>query len=160
MAQTPFQRRAVRAKLAELLKEPLDRLADALAEDILNTSDEDILAEFRESGGDAARAAADMRALFETSVIAANKRRLAAAKAGVAASRRGTAGAFALRAPIDIAEARRRLHAALKSPAAGPKLTLAARKESELSDDDILGMIDDLEELGILPPGDESDGKS
>jgi hypothetical protein len=43
----------------------LDRLADALVEDILSASDEDILAEFRESGGDSERNATDMRALFE-----------------------------------------------------------------------------------------------
>lgn len=141
-------------------RDALDRLADALVEDILSTPDEDILAEFREQGGDAARAAADMRALFETSVIAANKRRLVAAKAGAAASRRSAPSAFALRAPIDIAEARRRLHDALQNPQSGARLTLAARKESELSDDDIRGMIEDLEDLGILPPDDGPDGKS
>ncbi len=135
----------------------LDRLADALVEDILNASDEDILAEFRESGGDPERNASDMRALFEKGLIAANKKRLATAKAGAAASRRPPTGAPT--AAIDIAAARARLRAALDAPNFPHKLTLAARKESELSDADILSMLDDLRELGVLPPEDGgSDG--
>lgn len=43
----------------------LSRLADALSEDILNMSDEDILADFRETGQDPAQNATDMIALFE-----------------------------------------------------------------------------------------------
>ena len=62
---------------------PLDRLADALVDDILCTSDEDILAELKEDGGDAERMAAEMRSRFEQSVIIANKSRLKAAQAGL-----------------------------------------------------------------------------
>jgi hypothetical protein len=40
------------------------------------------------------------------------------------------------------------------------KLTLAARNESDLSDADILGMLQDLEELGIVVTDDESGDKS
>lgn len=131
----------------------LDRLADAFVNDILTTSDEDILAEFRESHGDPARHAAEMRDLFEKSIIAANKRRLTAAKAGAAAARAPVA------ALADIADARRRLRAVLDAPDLPTGLTLAARKENELSDSDIAGMLDDLRELGIVPPG-GTDGKS
>lgn len=134
----------------------LDRLADSLVDDILNTSDEDILAEFREAGGDADRHAAEMRALFETSMIAVNKRRLAAAKAGVAETRKGRSVSGTL---VDITEARKRLRAILDTPNASPELTLAARKEGELSDADILGMADDLHELGVIPPDDGEGGK-
>lgn len=130
----------------------LDRLADVLVEDILSASDEDILAEFRETHGEPEAHAADMRVLFEKSLIAANKRYLTAAKAGVAASHR-PAGA---RVPtIDIAKARARLRAVLDAPGLPHQLTLAARKESELSDTDILSILDDLQELGVLPPDDE-----
>lgn len=133
----------------------LDRLVDALVEDILSASDEDILAELRETEGDPERHAADMRARFEKSLIAANKSKLAAARAGVAASRR----AAGMPAPaIDIAAARARLRAALDMPGVAQRLTLAARKESEMSDADILSMLDDLRELGILPPEDGGNG--
>lgn len=128
----------------------LDRLADALVDDILNTSDEDILAEFKETHGDTAQNAAAMRALFEKTVIGMNKQRLADAKAGVAATRRGTAAA--LMQTIDIAEARRQLRRVLNAVANNQPVTIAARKESELSDADVLGMLDDLRELGITAP--------
>jgi hypothetical protein len=39
------------------------------------------------------------------------------------------------------------------------KLTLAARNENELSDVDVLGMLQDLEELGIVARDDEGDGQ-
>lgn len=133
----------------------LDRLADVLVEDILSASDEDILAELQGTEGDPERHAANMRARFEKSLIAANRRKLAAAKAGVAASRR-PAG---MSAPtIDITAARARLRAALDMPGVAQKLTLAARKESEMSDTDVLGMLDDLRELGVLPEDDGNGG--
>jgi hypothetical protein len=138
-------------------REALDRLADALVDDILNASDEDILTEFQESYGDPGRNAEEMQAIFEKSILTANKRRLAAAKVGAAASRiKGSTGA----ALIDITEARRRLRAVLDNPEASKKLTMAARKESELSDADVLGMFEDLDELGGLPPDDNSGGKT
>lgn len=135
----------------------LDRLADAFVDDILNASDEDILAEFLESHGDPDRHAVEMREAFETSIIAANKRRLAAAKAGVVAARTGGTTTIA---PADIADARRRLRAVLDAPNLPPQLTLAARKENELSDSDIAGMLDDLRELGVIPRDGDEDGKS
>jgi hypothetical protein len=49
-------------------KEPLDRLEDALVEDILAASDEDILAEAKQDGVDPIAAAAAARALFEKAV--------------------------------------------------------------------------------------------
>lgn len=133
----------------------LDRLADALVEDILSASDEDILAELRETEGDPERHAADMRARFEKSLLVANKRKLAAARAGVAASRRMAGMPVTA---IDITAARARLRAALDMPGVAQKLTLAARKESEMSDTDVLGMLDDLRELGVLPEDDGNGG--
>lgn len=43
----------------------LDRLADALVDDVLRLSDQDILDEAREAGEDLDQLAADMLALFE-----------------------------------------------------------------------------------------------
>ena len=65
---------------------------------------------FKASHGEPARNAAGLQALFEKTVIAANKQRLAVARAGVAADRRAAStGATAL---VDIAEARRHCRAA------------------------------------------------
>ncbi|MEQ1712365.1 MAG: hypothetical protein ABL908_13325 [Hyphomicrobium sp.] len=133
----------------------LNRLADALVDDILSASDEDMLAEFRAAGGDPDRHAAEMRALFERSVVAANKSKMLAAKSGAARARSATASSAA---PIDIAKARQLLRGVLDRPAASASLTMAARKESELSDADILGLLDDLRALGVLPSGDDNNG--
>jgi hypothetical protein len=134
-------------------RDALLRLADLLAEDILNTPDDEILDEFR-ADGDPDQNAAAMRALFEKTVIAMNKQRLAAARAGVANRRR--AGGQSSPAPVDIAEARRLLHR-VQALSADRPLTLAARKETELSDADVLNIVANLKELGVIPP-DDSDG--
>lgn len=123
----------------------LNRLADALVEDVLNTSDEDILAELRDEGVDPHQFAASMQARFELAVIKANKAKLIEAKAAVAADHSRLAGSP--RAPIDMADARRRLRQAMASQ----PLTLAARNETDMSDSDVLGMLEDLQELGALP---------
>ena len=135
----------------------LDRLADFFVDDILSTSDEDILAEFEEAHGDPDQNAADMRALFERSLLRSNKKRLVAAKAGAAESRRPSS--VSTTAPIDMQAARARLRSVVDAPGLPQKITLAARKESELSDLDILGMLEDLEELGIFPPDDSRNSK-
>jgi len=138
-------------------REALARLADAFVDDILQASDEEVLAEFTESHGDAAKNAADMRALFEKTVLAANKRRLKAAQAGVAVNRSRPSS---VTPAINIAEARQRLRHILTSGTPGVKLTLAARNEDELSDADVLGTLEDLRELGVLPPDDDKGGDS
>ena len=131
----------------------LDRLADAFVDDILNASPEEIQAEFQEDHGGAEGHVIVMRALIEKSVAKANKRRLATAKAGVASSRSASKKATD---PIDANEARRQLRAVTSEQ----DLTLAARKESEQSDEDLLSMIDDLRELGALPTNDnDNNGK-
>lgn len=135
----------------------LSRLANALTDDILNASDEDILAELQDAGGDPAKNADDMRALFEKTVLLANKKRLSAAKAGAASVREVFAPPVS--SAVDIGAARARLRKIIETPGGAHKVTLAARKESEMSDSDVIGMLDDLVELGILsrPNDAESD---
>jgi hypothetical protein len=127
----------------------LDRLADALAEDILNASDQDILAEVKEDGEDPAAIAAEVQALFAKAKAKVAKRQLAEAKAGAAASRCRPANVVRL----DPAKERKILDRALThDPETAAKLTLAARKGEALSDEDVHGMLEDLAELGILLP--------
>jgi hypothetical protein len=133
----------------------LDRLADFLVDGILSASDEDILAEFRELHGDPDHNATEMRVLFEKSVIISNKKRLATAKAGVVENRRSSRLSTAK--AIDIRAARARLRRIVNEPNLPLKITLAARKENELSDADIVGILDDLRELGILTSDDSQD---
>lgn len=137
--------------------EALDRLADALVEDILDASDQDILAETKEDTSDPAAVAAGVRALFEKAVTTTAKARLAAAKLAVAADRNRPATVT----PFDPAKARLRLDriVANDDPETAHKLTLAARKGEGLSDDDVRGMLEDMEELGILPADDQAGGE-
>jgi hypothetical protein len=127
------------------------RLADALVEDILNASDEDILAEARDDNTDPGAAATQASALFENAAAFAGKERLAAAKAALANRQ-----ASAIVTRLDPAVARRRLERIFANdPHAAGKLTRAARKGQGYSDDDVISMLDDLAELGITPGPDE-----
>lgn len=132
----------------------LDRLAAALVDDVLVTSDAEILAEFIADGGDPKRHAAEMRALFERSVMASNKSKLQAARAGVARAKSSERSST----PVDMTKARELLHGVLKTLPEAQRLTLAARKESELSDADVAGLLEDLRELGVPFPDDGVDG--
>lgn len=132
----------------------LDRLAAALVDDVLATSDAEILAEFRADGADPEQLAAEMRALFDRSVMASNKGRLQAARAGVARAKSSERSSIA----VDMNKARERLQSVLKTLPEAQRLTLAARKESELSDADVVGLLEDLRELGVRIPDGGTDG--
>jgi hypothetical protein len=55
--------------------------------------------------------------------------------------------------------ARTKLQKIMQNPAIAQQLTMAARKESEMSDNDIIDMLNDLKELGIINPED-NEGKN
>jgi hypothetical protein len=136
-------------------RQALSRLANALVEDILAASDQEILAEFAETHGDSLKSRDATTALFEKGVLRARKARLRAAQVGVAASRTAP---ISLKV-VSMEDARGRLRRLLASCPPDVKLTLAARNEHELSDADVLGMLQDFEELGIVPPDDGSGGR-
>src|SRR5271167_2089769 len=111
-ASDPAPRRDGLSRRMDAMTSPADkdedalaRLSQALAQDILAASDESILAEVKDDGGDPAAIAAAARALFEQAAVASNKALLSAAKAAVAADRRPSVGVVQL----DAAAARRRL---------------------------------------------------
>ena len=125
----------------------LDRLADALVDDILNASDEEVLAEAEEDGIDPAKLAGHLREVFERAATEVGKAKLAAARRGAANVRRS--GARVVR--IDPADARRRYDAMIaQDPKLTEKLTLAARKDEGQSERDIDSAIEDLAELGAF----------
>jgi hypothetical protein len=134
----------------------LRRLADSLAEDILNAPDREVLEGVAETYGDPDKLAADMLKLFERTASEQGKARLAAARVAVAADRRRLAKPVWL----DAAEARRRLQRIIAAdPDAFRGLTMAARKGEEPSDDDVRSMLEDFEELGVRPLNDEDEKK-
>ena len=120
---------------------PLDALSDFLVEDILAEKEADVLAEFRELGGDPEAHAEAMRELTDRLLLVANKSRLAAARAGATLSRTSNSEP---NAPLDISVARQRLRENIE----GDKpLSLAARKETHFSDSDIFDIAADLQAL-------------
>jgi hypothetical protein len=134
-------------------REMLARLSKMMIEDILAASDERILAETREDGQDPAAIAAATRAVFERALATSGKALLAAAKAQVIADRQRSATVV----PLDPTAARERLARLL---AQEPNFTMAARKATsgELTDEEVFGLLEDLDELGINPK--EPDGSS
>lgn len=136
----------------------LDRLADALVEDILSASDEEILAEAREDTENPAKMIAATRAVFERTLLGEGKARLAQARADLQRDReQGTASVRSL-SPQD---ARRQLQSVLKQdPELENKLTLAARNGEGLSDEDVYGMLEDLKALGFIKlPDSDTEGR-
>lgn len=124
----------------------LERLTDSLVDDILDASDADILEEFRELGGDPEANAAAMAGVFRQAVLAANKARLVTARAAMRAH-----SAQSLK-PLNVtpADARRILRKFIDQSQHRNDITMAARKESDLSDADVLEALEDLRRLGVL----------
>ena len=123
----------------------LQGLRQVIADDIMDASDEEILAQFAEDVGSPDENATRMRTLFEKTVLLANKGRLHSARAGAAAH-----NVSSPTSPIPISEARARLRQVLDAHAHDKSFTLAARNESELSDADVLDMLEVMRELGLL----------
>lgn len=127
----------------------LASLADALLEDIFATSDEDILKEVTESGGDPSEISNQMRARFEDTILQARKERMKAARAG----RKAAQGGAETTTTVDIAFARQALRRAFQQDG----LSMAARNEteSELTDEEALRKYNDLVRLGVIKPENE-----
>lgn len=133
--------------------ELIERLTDALIEDILNASDEEILSELAEESGASKVEAGNVRKLFEKAQTMSAKKRLVAAREAIEQEKPQRAKVI----PLNSLQARRKLETILNEhPEETRELTLAARKGTDLSDADILGMLEDLQELGLYNPESES----
>ncbi|MDR3579203.1 MAG: hypothetical protein P4L44_04475 [Oryzomonas sp.] len=132
-------------------RDMLDHLTDALVEDILNTSDKEILSEAAEDSGSPEAEATRVREILKTAQTLAAKKRLSAARLAVAQQKKEPQKGKVI--TLDPLQARRTLATILqKHPESTQEFTLAARKGKELSDSDVLSMLEDLRELGIYDP--------
>lgn len=128
----------------------LERLHDAMIEDLLSASDEEVLEEAREDGLDPAAVRREVLSLLDAAELKVGKAKMAAAKAGAAAFRRtGTVAA------TDVTD----LRASAANDAEARRLTMAARHGSEQSERDLKGIAKDLAELGAVPQDPEDDPK-
>ncbi|WP_165375241.1 hypothetical protein [Roseovarius nitratireducens] len=126
-------------------------LADALFDDLLATSDEDILKEVADAGGDPEAISGQMRARFEDTLMQARKERMKAARAGRKAAQAGEE----TEKVVDVSLARQALRRALQQDG----LSMAARNETEsdLTDEEVLRKYNDLVRLGVIDPEEGED---
>lgn len=135
-------------------RDMLERLTDALVEDILNASDKEILSEVAEECAAPKVEADKVRRLFEKAQAMAAKKRLVAAREAIEHDKPQRAKVI----PLNSLQARCKLETILhEHPEETREFTLAARKGKDLSDADVLGMLEDLQELGLYNPESESE---
>lgn len=127
-------------------EEELRRLEEALIEDVLSASDDDILAEAEEDGINPVDNQAEMLRLVEAAELNAGKARMAAARAAASAVREAALPSGALRAGVPNAG---QVQAA-NDLGASRELTLAARNGGDQSARDQEGVDEDLAELQAL----------
>lgn len=136
----------------------LRRLAEARAHDFLDMSEEEFLAELKQSGEDLNALAHRGEEAIAKGLAESGKRKLAAAREGYAAAKAratetGTTVANVLRFPIS---KKRELLASIASRNASLGLTMAARHgDNEATDKDVDSFIEDLLLLGVI----DDDGK-
>ncbi len=132
---------------------PLERLEEALVDSILNMSESELDAELREMNLDPNDVAIRTKAAIDRGIVAANKATLARARNQLAEAKgrlsisttsRDRAGALARFEKMKAGE----------TELPGP-MTMAARKGEGLSEKDIEGVLEDLDDLDKLETGDD-----
>ena len=120
-------------------------VADILVDDILESSDEDILNEARKLYGDVDSEIKKTRTIINAAVMKSRKSRLSLAKKQLEENKtiRNDANILSL----SISEKRRLINQAKESV---KNLTLAARNEEEMSESDINGILQDLIDLEVI----------
>lgn len=130
-------------------KQTLLPLADALVEDWMTRSDEEVFAEIRDDGLDPEDVAAQLRAHIEGLIAENGKSRLARARAGLAGARADRASSSMFLLPIS------RKQEILAQFAANDgrlrdRMTMAARKGEGASEREINDILRDLRDLGAI----------
>lgn len=128
----------------------LRKISDLFIDDLLATSDADILAEAAKdvsvkNAGERAKAA------YQRALQTFGQNRLQAARRAMELEREGAETGLALRG-MDAGKARKILERfAANDPDFGSKITLAARNLQDIPDSEVLSIILDLKRLGALP---------
>lgn len=120
-------------------------VANTLADDILNLSDEELLQEAQDEFDDVASVISSARVAINSAILKSNKSRLSAAKAQLEQKRKGTNQNNVL--TLTLNDKRALIYQAKESV---HSLTLAARNEEEMSESDINGVLQDLVDLGVM----------
>lgn len=129
--------------------EKLERLCNALADDIDVMSDKELMAELQEVGEDTDAIAKRMRKLISNTIAKVGRHKMEAARAGYEAEMYQTSHeGKILHWPVH--RKRELIHRfAQNDDAFKQKLTLAARKEED-TEEDVDSFIEDLIDLGVI----------
>lgn len=127
------------------LNQILSRIDDLVVEDILETSDEEIIAQLNDEEGNAANAIAHTKEVAKKAILMSRKSRLKQAQEAVKQSCNVEQNTNVFALPIEkkkefIENAKRNNN----------ELTLAARNEEDMSENDTDTILQDLIELGII----------
>lgn len=130
-------------------KPDLLQLADALVDDLMSLSDDELLAEVREAGADPEALATSIREKIEARIATDSKARLGKARDALAAARAARASADVVSLPLA------RKQEILGQFAANDgqlrqRLTMAARKGEGASEREIDDILRDLRDLGAI----------
>ncbi len=120
-------------------------VADILVDDILESSDDDILNEAREQYGDINSEVEKTRNIISIAVMKSRKSRLSLAREQLEKSNKVKNDSNILTLPIS--EKRKLINHAKDSISS---LTLAARNGDEMSESDTDGILQDLIDLGVI----------
>ncbi len=130
-------------------KPDLFQLADALVDDLMALSDEELLNEVREGGADPEALASELREKVEARIAAGNKARLAKAREEINATRAARASSGVVSLPL----ARKQQIIGLFAANDGQlrqRLTMAARKGEGASEREVDDILRDLLDLGAI----------
>lgn len=128
--------------------EKLGRLAEALADNAMRVSDDEIHAEMREEHGSVEAAADRVRGVISVAIARSGRRKFEAARAEMKKARKASDATVL---PLSIVDKRRIVerYAANDGPL-GRKLTLAARNGQEMSEAELDSFIEDLRDIGAI----------
>lgn len=130
--------------------EQLDRLTDALVNDIIELSDEETIVEAKEEHGDPSEEISRLRGVIRNALLSAAKAKLEDAKNQLNTYNTGVRKNNVIK--LSINEKRNIIERfTTQDPELTKKLTLAARKgEGVQTENDIEGMFEDMLELGLI----------
>ncbi len=131
---------------------PLERLEDALVDTILNMSESELDAELREMNLDPNDVAIRTKAAINRGIVAANKASLTRAKNQLAEAKGRLAIFTTSRDRAGALERFEKMKAGDTEP-----MMMAARKGEGLSEKDIEGVLEDLDDLEKLEKGDDQE---
>lgn len=122
----------------------IENLTETLVQDLLQATDDQILEEAAQDGTDINAAVALVRSSFE-------KARFEVSKSILKCKNRNTADYRTQSSRVDMAMARKKvIDAILANPDFNSGFTLAARSGKGIPDDDVIGLYEDMVDLGLI----------